>query len=60
MSCDIRLGVEENMKAVKDRRDNKYGKLHLIKNTSLLPGGPTAKLPRLTDQGIPAYPNTNW
>ena len=56
----IWLGVEDNMKAVKDRRDHKYGKLHLIKNTSLLPGGPAAELSRLTNQGIPAYPKTNW
>ena len=46
--------------AVKDRRDPKYGKLHLIRNTSILPGGPDNELPRLTDQGIPAYPNENW
>ena len=58
--CLIRLGVEENCMAVKDRRDNKYGKLHLIRNTSILPGGPDNELPRLTDRGIPAYPDENW
>ena len=52
--------MEDNMKAVKDRGDPKYGKLNLLKNTSLLPCGPTAELSRLTDQGITAYPNTNW
>ena len=58
--CLIRLGVEENCMAVKDHRDPKYGKLHLIKNTSQLPGGPANELPRLTDRGIPAYPDQDW
>ena len=56
----LRLGVEDNLKAMKDFRDLKYRKLHLIKDTSILPGRPVNTLPALADQGLTAYPSNNF
>ena len=56
----LRLRVEDNLKAMKDRRDPRYGKLHLIKDVLRLPGRPANPLPAFTDQGLPAYPSNNF
>lgn len=43
--------VEANLIAMTDRRDPRYGKLHLIKDTSLLPNGPALQVVQSVDQG---------
>ena len=50
----LREAVEKNLMAMKDSRDNTHGRLHLIQDVSLLPGGPAAAVPVATDQGQPA------
>ena len=44
----VRNALEENLIAMEDKRDNKYGKLHLIIDTSTLPNGPTGLNPQFS------------
>ena len=48
----IRLAVDNNLKAMKERRGPKYRKLYLIKDVLGLQGGPANPLPVLIDQGL--------
>ena len=43
--------VEDNLINMHDYQDIRYVKLHLIKDTSLLQGGPLAKFPASIDRG---------
>ena len=45
--------VETNLITMTDRRDPRYGKLHLIEDTSLLPNGPALQVVQSVDQGQP-------
>ena len=45
--------VETNPIAMTDRRDTRYGKLHLMEDTSLLPNGPALQVVQSADQGQP-------
>ena len=49
----LRAAVEKNLMAMADPRDNLCGRLHLIQDVSLLPGGPAAAVPVTIDQGQP-------
>ena len=41
----VRNALEDNLIAMEDHQDDKYGKLHLIMDTSKLPNGPMGKNP---------------
>ena len=60
MVRQVRLGLEDNLKAMKDYRDPKYGKLCLIKDVWRLNGRPMNVRPELMSQGLPAYLSTDY